>query len=87
VGAAVTLRLPGRPVRCPRCSLGGVVVREVEWRDGAFRRRSVWADEPLRCTERCTLTGDAVIRLLLAVDRQPAYQLPLLPEDAGGAAA
>jgi hypothetical protein len=77
----MTLLLPGRPVRCPRCLLGGVVVHEREWRDGPFRRRSVWVDEPLRCTERCTLSGDAVVRLLLAVDAQPAYQLPLLPEE------
>jgi hypothetical protein len=56
-----------------------VVVHEREWQDGAFWRRSVWVDEPLRCTERCTLEGDAVVRLLLVVDAQPAYQLPLLP--------
>ena len=53
----------------------------MEWRDGPFWRRSVWVDEPLRCTERCTLSGEAVVRLLLAVDAQPAYQLPLLPEE------
>jgi len=82
----VTL-LPGRPVRCLRCLLGNVVVYEREWRDGAFWRRSVWVDEPLRCTERCTLSGEAVVRLLLAVDAQPAYQLPLLPEEPGEEAA
>jgi hypothetical protein len=80
----VTLLLPGRPVRCPRCLLGGVVVHERAWRDGAFGRRSVWVDEPLRCTERCTLGGEAVTRLLLAVDAQPAYQLPLLPDAPDG---
>ena len=83
----MNLLLPGRPVRCPRCLLGGVVVHEVEWRDGPFWRRSVWVDEPLRCTERCTLGGDAVVRLLLALDAQPAYQLPLLPEEPGEEAA
>jgi len=58
-----------------------VDVHLIEWQDGVYPRRSVFVDEPLRCPEGCTLTGDAVIRLLLAVDRQPAYQLPLLPAE------
>lgn len=76
-----------RAARCPRCLLATVPVAVVEWQDGAYPRRSVFADEPLRCSARCTLTGDAVIRLLLALDAQPAYQLPLLPEEPGEAAA
>ena len=77
--------LPGCTVPCPRCQREGVRVRQVEWQDGPYRRRSTWVDEPLgglRCVWGCALTGEQVIRLLLAADRQPVgrrepYQLSL----------
>jgi len=86
--------LPGCTVPCPRCQREGVRVRQVEWQDGPYRRRSTWADEPLRCAWGCALTGEQVIRLLVAADRLPLpspavqkpYQLPLFELDRGEAA-
>ena len=85
--------LPGCTVPCPRCQREGVRVRQVEWQDGPYRRRSTWVDEPLRCAWGCALTGEQVIRLLVAADRQPVaardprkaqapYQLPLFELEA-----
>lgn len=68
---------------CPRCRQGTVRVCEVTWPGGtAGEGRSVWADEPLRCSFGCTLTPTALRRVLWAVyDGRPS-QLPL-PEAAG----
>ena len=84
------LLLPGFTVRSPCCPQGAVTLRQVEWQDGPYRRRSTWVDEPLRCAWGCALTGEQVIRLLVVADRQPLvshavqkpYQLPLFELEA-----
>lgn len=66
------------PTKCLRCPSGVVAVREQAWDSPLGRHRSVWVDEPLRCSAGCHLAGDDVIRLLGRVYDRPAHQLPLL---------
>lgn len=66
------------PAPCPRCPAGIVAVREQSWASPLGRHRSVWVDEPLRCSGGCALSGDDVLRLLGRVYDRPAHQLPLM---------
>jgi hypothetical protein len=67
----------------PRCPSGVVAVELQAWTAEGRRRRSAWADEPLRCSRGCALTPSQVERVLVAVYEAPARQLPLFQEAAG----
>ena len=71
------------PVGCPRCPTGVVRPRLVTWTGALGPQRSVWADEPLVCSQGCVLTPAQVRRVLVAADRARAVQLPLFgaPEE------
>ena len=62
---------------CPRCATGRVAVQTSTWPQG----RSVWLDEPASCTHGCALAAEDVRRLLLAIFRDQAAQLPLALEE------
>lgn len=72
------------PVPCPVCGTGVVSVFEAVWVAVGHPRRSVWADEPLRCSRGCLLPPEGVRRVLASVydGHAGAVQLPLL--DAAG---
>ena len=70
------------PALCPRCRLGTVGFETTWWATAGGIRRSVWADEPVRCPRGCVLTAAQVARLLVAVYEARGRQLPLWsPED------
>lgn len=67
---------------CPGCPAGRVAVGLTAWSTPGGPRRSVWADEPARCTAGCRLSAAQVAQLLTRVARSQAVQLPLLEEQA-----
>jgi hypothetical protein len=73
----VILRVP-----CPGCGTNGarrgrVAVGTAAWSTPGGPRRSVWVDEPARCTAGCPLSAAQVAQLLTRVARDHPFQLPL----------
>jgi hypothetical protein len=59
------------------CHGGTVVVQETTWTTRLGTGRSVWLDEPTRCTRGCLLSPVQVQKLVLDLYRRPVRQLPL----------
>ena len=69
---------------CPCCLYGMVHVTLQTWPGTTGPRRSVWLDEPARCTSGCRLTPAQVERVLRTADARadaPVRQLPLFGEE------